>query len=214
MSATTNNTAIILLPGAYMTPEQFRAAGFEKALKAAGHEATLVLPALELEQLTAADALATVQREVVEPARAAYRRVWMGGISLGGFFALAYAADQGKLGGPGQAAGQVDGLCLLAPYPGSRITAAAIDAAGGLEHWQPTAAELADPEFRVWHWLRTPPAGLPLFYGYGRDDRFAPGMAKLAAALPQDSIHTRPGGHDWPVWSALWADFLAGPWLA
>ena len=95
-----------------------------------------------------------------------------------------------------------------------RDAAAAIDAAGGLPHWQPTAEELADPEFRVWHWLRTPPADLPLFYGYGREDRFAPGMAKLAAALPEAAIRTRPGGHDWPVWSALWADFLAGPWLS
>ncbi|HJW01911.1 MAG TPA: hypothetical protein VJ548_01410 [Azospira sp.] len=211
MSATTNNTAIILLPGAYIKPEQFRSAGFEQALAAAGHDATLLLPALELEQLTAADALTALQQEVIAPARATYRRLWLGGISLGGFFALAHAADQWNHGSPGS---QVDGLCLLAPYPGSRITAAAIDAAGGLEYWQPTSEELADPEFRVWHWLRTPPAGLPLFYGYGREDRFAPGMAKLAAALPRDSIHTRPGGHDWPVWSALWADFLAGPWLA
>lgn len=211
MSVAANNTAIILLPGAYMKPEQFRSAGFEQALAAAGHDATLLLPALELEQLTAADALTALQQEVIAPARAAYRRLWLGGISLGGFFALAHAADQENHGCP---AGQVDGLCLLAPYPGSRITAAAIDAAGGLPHWQPTAEELADPEFRVWHWLRTPPAGLPLFYGYGRDDRFASGMAKLAAALPETAVHTRPGGHDWPVWSALWADFLAGPWLA
>lgn len=203
------DTAIVLLPGAYMTPEHFRREGFDQLLAVAGRDADLLLPALDLANLTATEALTTLHHEVIKPARAAYRRLWLGGISLGGFTALAYAADHGN---PGDPAGQVDGLCLLAPYPGSRITAATIAAAGGLPHWQPNAEQLADPEYRVWHWLRTPPE-LPLFYAYGREDRFAPGMAKLATALPEGAIHTRPGGHDWPVWRALWQDFLAGSWL-
>ncbi|MEY3295430.1 MAG: hypothetical protein RLZZ451_1478, partial [Pseudomonadota bacterium] len=37
----------------------------------------------------------------------------------------------------------------------------------------------------------------------------------LSPLLPADHVATRPGGHDWPVWRALWDDWLArhGPVL-
>ena len=195
---------MVLLPGAYMTPAQFIDAGFADVPAIRDGRLDLALPALDLTAITAGTALAMVQAEAVEPARrAGYREVWLGGISLGGFLALAYAAD---------GLGTIDGLCLLAPYPGSRITQAAIAAAGGPATWQPAAAQRADPEFRVWHWLRRCPADLPVFCGYGIDDRFADGMAALAAALPATEAVVVPGGHDWTAWRPLWDHFLAtGP---
>ena len=45
-------------------------------------------------------------------ARGGLPHVWLGGISLGGLFALDYAATD---------AGAWDGLCLLAPYLGNRL---------------------------------------------------------------------------------------------
>lgn len=195
-------TLVVLLPGAYMTPQHFVDAGFPEAL--AGR-ADLALPALDLAAITGGSALETLADQVIAPARAAgYERIWLGGISLGGFMALAYAAEH---------AATIDGLCLFAPYPGSRITTGAIAAAGGLAAWKASPEQLADPEFRVWQWLKAPPAGLPIHCAYGRDDRFAAGMAMLAATLPAAAVHTAPGGHDWPVWRGLWQNFVDNDWL-
>ena len=198
-------TLMVLLPGAYMTPEQFVDAGFAEAVALPGGMLDLALPALDLAAISDGSAVAAVHREIVVPAREqGYAQVWLGGISLGGFLALAYAAEYRDA---------IDGLCLLAPYPGSRITQAAIAAAGGLTAWQPEPAQLADPEFRVWRWLRQRPAAFPIYCGYGADDRFAAGMARLAATLPPAAVTCIAGGHEWPVWRLLWDHFLAGGWL-
>lgn len=190
---------LVLLPGAYMTPAQFADNGFVAAVDRRGLALDLVAVDLDLEVISGGGALATVHSEILAPARADYAHVWLGGISLGGLLALCQAAD---------APGSVDGLCLLAPYPGSRLTTNSIARAGGLERWQPGAGELEDPEFRVWDWLRRPPPDLPAFVGWGSDDRFAVGMAEIAGRFPPAARCALPGGHEWPVWRDLWERFL------
>lgn len=195
------STLVVLVPGAYMTPRHFIDAGFVQVLDESGMKADLALPTIDLPAITDGSALPLLRQEVIGPARArGYQSIWLGGISLGGFMALAYASEYPQ---------EVDGLCLLAPYPGSRITTNEITDAGGLETWQATDGHLEDPEFRVWHWLKSRPADLPVFCGYGTEDRFAGGMAMLADALQPQSLHTLPGGHEWPVWQSLWRHFLA-----
>lgn len=191
---------IIMLPGAYMTPEDYQQAGFFSTISQRGLPLDIATVHLDLEAISSGHALPTVQAGIIEPARQqGYRKIWLGGISLGGLLALDHAADF---------PGEIDGLCLLAPYPGSRLTTNAIARAGGLIAWQPTLEELDDPEFRVWQWLKQPPAELPVFVGYGTEDRFASGMRDIAECFPASARHAIPGGHDWPVWEKLWEHFL------
>lgn len=190
---------LVLLPGAYMTPEHFAENGFPDAADRRQLALDLVAADLDLKAVTDGSALAALHHDILVPARARYNKVWLGGVSLGGLLALCQAAD---------APASVDGLCLLAPYPGSRLTTNAIARAGGLDQWQPATGELDDLEIRVWHWLRRPPAGLPVFVGYGCDDRFAAGMRQIAECFPPASRWALPGGHDWPVWRDLWEHFL------
>jgi pimeloyl-ACP methyl ester carboxylesterase len=191
---------IIMLPGAYMTPEDYQQAGFFSAISQRKLPLDIATVHLDLEAISSGSALPAIQAEIIEPARQqGYRKIWLGGISLGGLLALGHAADY---------PGQIDGLCLLAPYPGSRLTTNAITRAGGLTAWQPTTEELNDPEFRVWQWLKQPPTELPSFVGYGTEDRFASGMQEIAACFPANARHAIPGGHDWPVWQQLWEHFL------
>lgn len=190
---------LVMLPGAYMRAEDYAAAGFFAAVESRRLVLDVVAVDLDLEAISAGEALPAVYDDVLVPARTRYRRVWLGGISLGGLLALAQAAAAPE---------SIDGLCLIAPYPGSRLTLNAIDRAGGLDAWTPSAEELADPEFRVWDWLRRPPAALPAFVGWGGDDRFAAGMAVIARRFPEAARCTLPGGHDWPVWARLWERFL------
>lgn len=190
---------LVLLPGAYMAPEHFIEHGFYAAVDRRRLGLDLALVDLGLDTISSGAAVPALLEQIIHPARRDYRRVWLGGISLGGLLALGLNADH---------PGAVDGLCLLAPYPGSRLTAQAIERAGGLAAWQPTASELADPEYRAWHWLKAPPAGLPAFVGYGSEDRFAGGMCAIAERFPPTCRRAVPGGHDWPVWQLLWEHFL------
>jgi len=191
---------MVLLPGALMTPQHIADAGLFDAVEQRG--LALDLMALDLHAHDSGDtaALQALEQQVLAPARTQYKNVWLGGISRGGQLALSYLAER---------TGRLDGMCLLAPYPGSRLTTNAIGRAGGLQAWQPSDEQLQDPEFRLWQWLKRPAVDVPLFLGYGTQDRFADGMQQLAAQLNMADVHTVPGGHDWTAWTALWASFLA-----
>ena len=197
---------IILLPGAYMTAADYVSAGFFSVLSQRQLALDITAVDLDLAAISDGSALPALHAEIITPARQqGYEKIWLGGISLGGLLALCYAADQTD---------SIDGLCLLAPYPGSRLTTNAIARAGGLANWQATAEELTDPEFRMWRWLQKPPPELPIFVGYGREDRFAEGMQKIAECFPATARHAIPGQHEWAVWQVLWARFLDNLMLA
>ena len=194
-------TLVILLPGAYNRAAEFLSAGFGEI--AHGKRFDLTLPDLDLTQLSSGDALPLLHHELIAPARASgVKTIWLGGTSLGGFNSLVYADTYPN---------DIDGLCLLAPWPGSRISRRLIETAGGLERWSPSAQELkADAELRVWHWLRAQKHAatqLPVFIGWGNKDRFASGIAAYAEQMPEADIASIPGGHDWPVWASLWQRF-------
>jgi pimeloyl-ACP methyl ester carboxylesterase len=192
-------TLLVLLPGAYMTAADYVEAGFCAAVTRRRLALDLKIVDLDLASISGGEALPALQTQILEPARQRYARVWLGGISLGGLLALCHNADT---------PGAVDGLCLLAPYPGSRLTTNAIARAGGMDAWQADAEQLNDPEFRAWRWLQQPPADFPVFVGYGTEDRFAEGMAQIAGRFPADARCAVPGGHDWPAWQVLWEHFL------
>jgi pimeloyl-ACP methyl ester carboxylesterase len=189
---------VIWLPGAFQGPEDFLHAGFDAAVRKRHLAIDLQFVEVELEHVGDRSVIGNLAREVVEPARAGgCRSIWLAGISLGGFFALDYAATR---------AGACEGLCLLAPYLGNRQLIAEIAAAPGLAAWQPGPLADADEERRIWRFIRDRP--IPLYLGYGREDRFARGHALMAEALAPGMVHVAAGGHDWPTWSELWERFL------
>jgi pimeloyl-ACP methyl ester carboxylesterase len=193
---------MIWLPGALHSPEDFLQAGFDAEIARRALPIDLEFVRVDLDHVGDRGAVERLAREVVAPARSAgCRRIWLGGISLGGFFALDYAAGE---------RGPWDGLCLLAPYLGNRLLIGEIVAAGGLDAWQPGPLAESDEERRIWHFIQTRRAGSrPVYFGYGRDDRFAAGHALLAAALPAGAVQVTAGGHDWPTWAALFRGFLS-----
>lgn len=190
---------MVCLPGALMSPQHMVDAGLFAAVRERALD--LDLRALDLHALGGShcEALQILADDVLAPARAQYEQVWLTGISRGGQLALTCLAEH---------AAPVDGVCLLAPYPGSRLTTNRIRNAGGLGAWQPSADELKDSEFRLWHWLREPDFRAPVFMGYGAQDRFADGMTLLAAQLPQAAVVQVDGAHDWGAWLPLWQRFL------
>jgi pimeloyl-ACP methyl ester carboxylesterase len=200
-SAGAHAVRVVLLPGAYHALEQFRSAGFDQALRERQLAIELILAQPALSHLNDRRWLGELRHDIIAPARARGARLWLGGISLGGFMALRFAAED---------ADGIDGLCLLAPYLGSRIVAAEV-AAQGLAQWSAGALGDDDDERRVWRFVQRLPtmvAAPSVFLGLGSEDRFADTQQLLADAVPADSTLMLAGGHDWPVWRALWDRFL------
>ena len=195
------DTLIVMLPGALMAPQDFISAGFADCLSRHWPAAELMPLPIEVNQLDVdacvealAQQLAAIRSERPHP------RLILGGISMGAAVALHYARLQPA---------DIASLCLLAPYPGSRITTGAIRSGGGPAAWQADEVQRRDGEFLLWEWLIRGHDNLPVYLGYGRGDRFADGLTMMADAMPAATCHTVAGDHDWPTWQALWQDFVA-----
>jgi len=175
----TASSCMVWLPGAYHAAQDFVTAGFAQAVRARQISLDLIFIDMELEHVGDRSALQKLQSDVVSPARAASHP------------------------------DEVDGLCLLAPYLGSRILTNEITHAPGLAAWQPGELAEADEQRRVWRYIKNRHAGSPpLYLGFGREDRFSAAHELLAATLPADSVDVISGGHEWPTWSSLWGNFL------
>jgi pimeloyl-ACP methyl ester carboxylesterase len=190
---------MIWLPGAYHSAQDFLDQGFAQAVARRRIPLDLLFVDLEMQHLEDRDVLERLRSEIVLPARTAGATVWLAGISLGGMAALDYVSMH---------AGDIDGLCLLAPYLGNRMLIKEIAAGTGLAAWE--SGELAQPgaERRIWRYIKTRCGSPPLFLGYGRSDRFAAAHELLAAALPPSWVESVAGGHDWRAWITLWEGFL------
>lgn len=194
-------TLLVMLPGAYSTPQEFVDEGFVAALRQRQLPVDVVVAGARVDHYIEGRVLQRIHDEVVAPARArGVQRVWLLGISLGGLFTLGYAARH---------PGQLDGALVLAPYLGRRTLLAQIDAAGGLQAWAQQPPQPDDLiEHDVWRWLARGGAAQGVHLGWGREDRFADAHQRLAALLPAGRSHAVPGGHDWPAWRTLWQQAL------
>jgi hypothetical protein len=192
------STLMILLPGAMQLPEDFIKQGFVQAVRERGLDIDLMLVELKFEQIAGQTALRDLNHEVVNPAISQYQTIWMAGISIGGYIAVAHAHYY---------PGQVHGLFLMAPYPGNRMTTGEIANAGGVHAWQPSIIEEDDVERGNWAWLKDSHQ-VDIHLGYGTEDRFADGIALMEQAIPATQVDKIPGDHTWPVWQQLWFNFL------
>ncbi|MDP1659516.1 MAG: alpha/beta hydrolase [Methylotenera sp.] len=196
------DTLVILLPGAYQQPEDFISEGFIQAVRQRQLAIDLIMAELSFSHIANQSALSEIHISLIQPAIAAgYQNIWLAGISIGAYVAMAYA---------GSYPGQLAGLLLLAPYPGNRMTTGEISYAGGLKAWVPDAIADTDTERHNWHWLKTHgnTKDIEIHLGYGEDDRFAESYLMMAQALPATHVDKIPGNHIWLVWQQLWHNFL------
>jgi len=196
---------VVFLPGQRDRLGAFGRHGFPRVVGEAGLSTDMVEVDLHRGYYENESMVRRLDQDVIAPARCrGYRQVWLLGISMGGFGALAYAKAHPR---------GVAGLVLLAPFLGEEQTVAEI-AAVGLRQWTPK--EGRGPEDftrRLWRWLKqyadSGAAELPPIYlGYGTRDELALSNRLLAEVLPPDQVATAEVGHTWSVWQQLFRQLL------
>jgi pimeloyl-ACP methyl ester carboxylesterase len=195
-------TLIVLLPGAYDTPQDFIDQGFVTAVRARGIKADIQLVDAHMGYYTNQQIVQRLEDEVVTPAKTnGYQKIWFVGISLGGYGTLLYSMNK---------PGVLEGFFIMAPYMGPRDIPAKIQEQGGLKNWSTDVQDNAD--INLWRWLKgyatNTPGLAPAYLGYGASDRFAQANGVLAGVLPEGRSQVIPGGHDWVTWQRLWGNFL------
>ena len=192
---------ILLLTGARESCEGFERAGFHDAVRERGLAIELECCELEFDHVTDRSVLDRLRSGPIATARAAgCDAVWLAGVSMGGFIALGFAE---------QYATELNGVCLIAPYLGTRIVTREISLAGGVASWRPGDVGADDEDRRIWRFIKSRRRMQPALYlGYGRDDRFADSQQLLAVELPPESVDVVSGAHDWPAWRQIWNHFL------
>ena len=193
-------TRVAMLSAAFTGPSDFVHNGFVREVRERSLEVDLVFAGFSLEQVIDGSVFTRLREEIIVPARTLGSRLWLGGISLGGYLALGCAERHPR---------ELVGLCLLAPYLGSHLVTGEIERARGIEGWRPAEPDNEDEDRRIWQFIRTLRTGpLTVHLGLGREDRFGRRQQLLAAALTPSSVDLVPGGHDWPTWRRLWSRFL------
>ena len=198
---------LVFLPGANMAPIELVQQGFVAAVRERQLAIDLALPDAHMGYVYDGSMLRRLHDDVIAPAIAqGRRRVWLAGISLGGFVALGYALNHPQ---------QIAGVLTIAPYLGRRELLKAIADAGGPVPWRRSAQprysndNANDIDHAVWMWLSDPQRqSPPLWLAYGREDRLGEGHRLLAGILNTEHVSSVPGGHDWAPWRALWAQWL------
>ena len=201
---TKTKNLLIFLPGIGDVAEDFERSGFIEDMQRHRVAADAVAVDAHYGYYASRAIHARLTEDVIDWARAAgYRKIWLAGISLGGFGAISYAALHDA---------HIAGLLLFAPYLGDRALIEEIAAAGGVDKWQPGPIEEGDHQRAVWAWVRKrihkDKRSLPIYLGYGKNDMFEKANALLAELLPREHVVAIPGRHDWYTWKRVWHAML------
>lgn len=196
--ASQHDTVVIMLPGRGDRADTFIREGFEAAGERWGFD-TIATDA-HFGYYMNRSLLPRLHEDIVLPAHeAGYDKVWLLGISMGGFGSLLYVSEHPEL---------VDGVILLAPFLGDNSSLEEIAASGGLMSWDAESSQLEDYEIRIWQWIRDTES--PLILGFGEADSMADGYRKvLTDVLDPSSVYTLEGGHKWTTWGPLWEQIAA-----
>jgi|HigsolmetaAR202D_1030399.scaffolds.fasta_scaffold06586_6 pimeloyl-ACP methyl ester carboxylesterase len=146
--------------------------------------------------------------QVIAPARARYREVWLTGASMGGLGVMMYEH---------QHPGEVTGLVLMAPFMGPASLQREIRAAGGVASWdpgpRPSALTRENVAREVWRvvrsWIDNPQRARNVWLVCGQEDRLRAAAELVATALPAEQTLLPPGNHRWTVWAPAAAEALA-----
>ena len=195
--------AIVLLPAALTSPDDFTLHGFAAAIDASGLDVDLLIPDLHVDCYLRSTAVELLDELLQKQLLNRYASFWFAGISLGGYGVMQHARLS-KIALP-----SLQGRFLIAPYLGSREIVNAVNAAGGISAWCGDASDL--PDAPLWQWLQRQTHTVlaeNLCVGCGTEDRFALSSRLLEALIPSGQVFSTVGDHSFVPWRALWGQWL------
>lgn len=195
---------VVLLPGRFANPEEFRRAGFAEAARARGLRLDLVAVDAHLGYYRGRSIVERLRNDIILPARAAgYEQVWIAGTSLGGLGGLIYLKEHPN---------DLSGVLAIAPFLGDDKLIHEIEQSGGAAEWSaPAPSDGEEVGLTLWRWLAAGRPGsqsVPLYLGWGNLDDFDRSNRLLSNMLPPERTYTVDGGHDFKAWNQVWAAFL------
>ncbi len=193
---------VVLLPGIYDEAGDFIRHGLTRRLEGLTPPVDWVAVDLHVGYTIQGTAVERLYADIIGPARTrGYERIWLAGVSLGGFNALRTLARHDR---------EITGVVLIAPFLGNPRVLDRIEDAGGLARWTPPPGPARNATMELWSWLKASSSEIRgrIYLAYGRDDRFRRPQAMLAGLLPPDHVLTGEGAHDWNTWSRLWDRLL------
>lgn len=193
---------VVVLPGFGDRPRTFEREGLVATLQDASPGTEILVVDAHYGYYARRVLPRRIVQDVLIPAKARGQRVWLVGVSMGGFGALLTAKKHPDL---------VDGLVLLSPYLGHNDVQMEIARAGGLRRWEPPAVG-NDHSIELWRWLKGYASGAsrpPLVVGYATGERLSWGIEQLVPVLDRDLVVRTSGRHEWATWRRLWPDVLA-----
>jgi pimeloyl-ACP methyl ester carboxylesterase len=201
---------VVFLPGRGGGMHDFAKAGFLEAAGERRVRGDLVAVDAHLGYYRTRSLVTRLREDVIEPAvRSGTDRVWLVGVSMGGLGSIIYAR---------QAPDHLAGLVLLSPYLGEGDVLEEIRRSGGLRSWSPPDGVDLETDFEraIWQFLKendASPDGIPIYLGYGADEKFASANRWLAEVLPPGHVKVGKGGHTWTTWAPIWQELVTDGFL-
>lgn len=194
-AAESGRQLLVFLPGMGDGAEAFYEHGFVQAAQQRYPQLDVVAVNAHFKYYMDRSLIDRIYEDVLAPAQqSGYQKIYMAGISLGGFGALLYQRERPD---------DLNAIALFAPYLGDDEFYEHLVAGTG----EPQAVE--KPE-NIWPWVESlgEPARLKIYLAYGEADKFAVANQALASQLPANNVITSSGKHRWTTWIPLWDELL------
>lgn len=183
----------------------FEVEGFVDAVRSRNLPFDMVAPNAHRGYYRGRSLIQRLKTDVILPAQAdGYKKIWFVGISMGGLGALLYLKEHPE---------DVTGVIALGPYVGDDKILDEIQAAGGVQQWQPGTYDPNKQWQRMlWDWIKHYPSDSPdsppIYLGLATDDLYLKGHRLLADSLPAERVVETTGKHRFKTFKVLWDDML------
>lgn len=201
-----SDTLVIFLPGMGDSDESYFQNGFVDALNRHNKPVDVIAANTHFGYYKERSFDVRLKADVIEPAKAkGYKKIWLVGISLGGFGSLVYTLNYPD---------DVNGMIIMAPYLGDKKLIKSIAQYPTLAGWAKDNRDV-DDDIAQGLWLPLAEtdclSNKPIYLAVGEGDKFIEANELLASRCPNIKVTKTQGGHNWKAWGALWEELLRTP---
>ncbi len=207
-AAAPSENLLILLPGINNSLYRFEEEGFFDGIKQYSLNFDVLTVGAEIGHYMQGSLVSELKLRVIPFAKQqGYRKIVLGGISLGGYGSIWFNHEHGD---------DIRGLLLIAPYLGEAEIISEIagysDVGAWIKHRPPVKDDtsISNLSSRVWYWIDEDIQAKKnhTLLAIGDRDKMYPAANLLAQYLTDKQVIIGSGGHNWYSWRRLWSDLL------